>query len=221
MKNEDYQRKFQVKNKLKFDSGNSTYFGDKNSELFFRLTKKHIKDPVLDVGAGTGALIKTLQKKGFKNVKGTDLYPKVDFVKKGLITDIKFKKETFNTVLSTEVIEHLTDEQIDKGLEEINRVLMKQGKFIFSVPFNENLELNTYTCPHCSGRFHKVRHLQSFDKNRIKHLLENKGFRIVSTKVYALGAMSKLPLGRYLNWFFKRLDYKPVSKTMITVCEKK
>jgi ubiquinone/menaquinone biosynthesis C-methylase UbiE len=220
MDNEQYQLTFQERNKKLYVKHLLNYKGDKTSLVLFDLSKKYLKEPILDIGAGTGALIKTLKSKGYKESCGVDLYPKVDFVKKGTITNIPENDNSFNTVFCTEVIEHLTNEQIDKGLKEVNRVIRKKGFFILTTPFNENLELNSYVCPHCNKKFHKVGHLQSFNKKRIKDLLEKKGFDVISIKVYALGAMSKLPLGRYFNWLFLRMKYEFIGKTMVIICRK-
>jgi ubiquinone/menaquinone biosynthesis C-methylase UbiE len=192
--------------------------GDFVSRVLIKLTKKYIESQILDIGAGSGALINELKSKNY-NAAGIDLFPRSNEIQKGSITNLEFKDDGFNTIFCTEVIEHLTDKQIDKGLVEVKRVLRKDGYFIVTVPFGENLEMNTYTCPECGHRFHKVGHLQSFNKGRIKNLLEEHGFEIVFMKVYALGAMSKLPLGRYFNFLFKRLDYESIGKTLVVVAK--
>ena len=194
------------------------YQGDVVSSTIVKLTQHYLKSPILDIGAGSGALINELKIKKYK-AKGIDLVPRSNEIQKGSITNLEFKDDEINTIFCTEVIEHLTDKQIDKGLVEVKRVLRKDGCFIVTVPFDENLEMNTYTCPECGHRFHKVGHLQSFDGRRIKNLLEEHGFEIVFMKVYALGAMSKLPLGRCFNFLFKRLDYASISKTLVVVAK--
>jgi len=222
--NEKYQKNIEVFHKKKFLSKNykHQYQGDKVSLLLFSLIKRHtkLKSKILDVGAGTGALVKLLRDKGYKNANGIDLYPKVNFIKEGKITSLNFSDAYYNTVFCTEVLEHLTTNQIEKGLREIRRVLKTEGNFIVTVPYNENLEKNSFVCPKCGHRFHRVGHLQSFNKKRIGSLLKNHGFKIIFMKVYALGAMAKLPLGRYLNFLFKRLEYDSISKTLVIVAKK-
>ena len=210
MDNEKYQKIV-----VEFNYGEK-YQGDIVSHLIVKLTQKYIESPILDVGAGSGALTNVLKNRKY-NAIGIDLYPKGEDIKKGSITNLKFKDKTFNTVFCTEVIEHLTDKQIDKGLNEVKRVLKKGGHFIVSVPYNENLENNSFVCPKCGHKFHKVGHLQSFDEERMKNLLEKHDFKIVFMKIYALGAMSKLPFGRYFNFLFRKLDYEFISKTLVVV----
>lgn len=53
---------------------------------------------------------------------------------------LSFFSMSFDVVTSTEVFEHVADD--DKGFKEIYRVLKPQGKFIFTVPL-EDLEADT------------------------------------------------------------------------------
>ena len=111
MNNESYQEKM-----VKFNFS-GTYQGDVVSSLIIKLVQKYLKSPILDIGAGSGALINELKNKDYKTT-GIDLFPRGKDIKKGGITNLEFKDNEFNTIFCTEVIEHLTDEQIDKGLSE-------------------------------------------------------------------------------------------------------
>lgn len=220
MNNEQYQENLEKSSKQKHDSIGHKYFSDKVSPIIFKLTKKFIKEPVLDIGAGTGALIITLKKMGVKTVEGIDLYPKADFITKGVITNLPFKSNKFKTIFCTELLEHLTNEQITQGLNEIYRVLEKNGTFIITVPNNELLEKKTFICPNCGHHFHHVGHLQSFTKQRLITILEDRGLKIIKAKEYALGAMAKLPLGIYFNWLFKKTKFDFLSKSLMIICKK-
>lgn len=196
-----------------------SYQAEANSKIFVPLVKKYIKDSILDVGAGDGSLLKHLKKSGYKSLEGIELEPKNSFVTKGTVTDIPFNENQFNTVVSTEVFEHLELEQINAGLDEIKRVL-KDGRYlILTVPYNENLNDNSVCCPDCGGEFHRYGHLQSFDETRLSDIIKAKGFEPVSIKTYALGAMAKLPLGAYFNFLFKKLKYKSIAITMVIVAK--
>ncbi len=50
----------------------------------------------------------------------------------GDIGDMPYKKDTFDCVICTEVLEHLVEER--KAIEELIRVLKKNGKLIITVP---------------------------------------------------------------------------------------
>lgn len=195
------------------------YQAQKNAGLLIRIVKRFIHGPILDIGAADGSLIKTLQKKGFANVKGIDIVPKSSIIETGDITNIPYPDSSFQTIFCTEVIEHLDSAQIEKGLKEIQRVLKKDGCLIFTVPNREKRTTNAVVCPKCSHEFHRYGHVQYFDEESVKSILTD--YEILFQKIYALGAMSVLPLGRYFNWLFKRLNYESVPKTLVIIVRAK
>lgn len=108
-------------------------------------TKGPEKIKVLDAGCGDGALSYFIAKKGF-NVSGVDLSHEaiesgdritkskglsINF-KQGSVYEIPFKENTFDVVVSSEVIEHL--EQVDLFLEELRRVVIPGGIIIITTP---------------------------------------------------------------------------------------
>ena len=60
---------------------------------------------------------------------------------------------------------------------------------------------------------------QSFDEKRITELLRNHSFQVSFLKIYALGAMVKVPLGRLLHFILKRLQFEFVGKTIVVVAQ--
>jgi SAM-dependent methyltransferase len=211
-RNEDYQRKIFVAHCEK----EGTFKGEEVASIVLRIVKKYITGKVLDVGAGSGALIKLLKKRGL-SAKGIDLYSASEDVLEGTITNLPFTNECFNTIFCCDVIEHLNKEQLSKGLREIFRVLKKDGHFILTTPYNENIELQEVSCPKCGHKFHRYGHLQSFDEVRLREICKAHGFIIRLMRIYALGGMEKLPLGRFFNFILKRLDFEFVEKTIIGV----
>jgi ubiquinone/menaquinone biosynthesis C-methylase UbiE len=212
---EDYQRTIFSAHAKK----HGVFQGDEVSTILMRIVKPYIVDDILDIGAGSGALIRSLKNRGLC-AKGVDLYSASDDVKLGAITDLPFLDECFNTAFCCDVIEHLADEQIDMGLKETARVLKKTGHLIITTPYNEDLKLNSCVCPKCGHQFHRYGHLQSFDKKRIADLLSKYGFKICFLKIYALGAMVKIPFGKYIHFVFKKLQFEFVEKTIVVVAQK-
>lgn len=96
---------------------------------------------ILDVGCGEGFTLERLRKEKIgKKLVGVDfldraikigkeVHPKLD-LKKGSIYDLKFKDNSFDLVICSEVLEHLDDPE--KGLEELVRVANKY--LVISVP---------------------------------------------------------------------------------------
>lgn len=153
------------------------FFGDIIAKEVVRLSRKYIGKKVFDVGAGSGALINLIP-----NAIGIDIAPKNPAINKGSIERIDFSAETFDTIFATEILEHLDNQTLEKGLCEINRTLKKKGFLVVTVPFKENLQQEFVSCPKCQARFHRWGHKQVFDEQRIKSLLEVH-FKLVSIKV--------------------------------------
>ena len=221
--NEAYQKKLEECSKQKFTdpSCSFTYFGDTVSKLITGMNKKYLVDPIVDVGAGTGAMVALLRRTGHRDAVGIDLCPKTDLVQEGLITDLKFPDGSFMTAICTEVLEHLSTEQLRAGLSETFRVLRPGGHLIVTVPFNELLEKNSITCPNCCHHFHRVGHLQSFDKDRMSTLLRESGFSLKKIGVFPFSIMSSLPGSRYYWRLFMRFDKRiGLNKTMLAVARK-
>ncbi|MFN8257023.1 MAG: class I SAM-dependent methyltransferase [Bacteroidales bacterium] len=116
---------------------------------------------------------------------------------------IPFGNEVFDSVFSSEVFEHIFE--LDNSLDEISRVLKKNGKLLISLPF----AWNEHEIPNDFARY------TSFG---IIYLLEKHGFKVASiTKaghfaevvaqfvplyIYELIATKKKFLNLFLNLFF-------------------
>jgi len=87
---------------------------------------------ILDVGCGEGFTLERLRKaKIGKHLEGVDyLDLAIKLGKKGSIYDLKYKANSFDVVICSEVLEHVEDPQ--KGLEELVRVSKKY--VVLSVP---------------------------------------------------------------------------------------
>lgn len=188
------------------------FLGDKLVGLILKLSKKYIKGKVLDIGAGSGALIKKIP-----NAVGIDVIPG-RYVIEGDIINLKFDDNFFDTVFCTEVIEHLNNEDIEKGINEIYRVLKSGGNLILTTPYNENLKNGELICPKCNFKFHLWQHLQSFDIKKVKEIL--KDFEIINIKTKAFSFYTMNSKLYFLEPLVKRL-YKDISKTLFVVAKKK
>lgn len=133
---------------------------------------------VLNIGVGTGRLEEMLVRKGI------DVYtldPSETSIKRirhliglgeekakvGYAQAIPFPDASFDFVVMSEVLEHLSDEVLSTALLEVHRVLKEHGYFIGTVPADENLRESLVVCPSCGSRFHRWGHVQSFSAQRL------------------------------------------------------
>lgn len=85
--------------------------------------------------------------------------------------EIPFPADTFDTVVMTEVLEHLESSVRDSTLVEVRRVLRPKGRLIGTVPARERLQESEVVCPNCDHHFHRWGHQESFDVESLKALL--------------------------------------------------
>jgi SAM-dependent methyltransferase len=124
---------------------------------------------LLNIGAGNGFLELEARRRGF-NVVSVDPDEKTCMrlvsagidARVGLIEKIPADACTFDSVVATEVLEHLSPVSLRAGLHEIDRVLKPHGRFVGTVPYREKLEENLVVCPDCQKVFHRWGHQQSF-----------------------------------------------------------
>ena len=98
-------------------------------------------ESILDVGCGEGFTLEMLRKKGIgKKLEGVDFldraiklgkkeHPKL-ILKQGDIYDLKYKDNSFDLVICSEVLEHVDDPE--RAIQELVRVTKKYC--LFSVP---------------------------------------------------------------------------------------
>lgn len=175
------------------------YAGDVSSPEIVRLSKKYIGNKVLDVGAGSGALIDLIP-----DAVGLDLVPKHPRVIKGDILNLPFSDESFDTIFATEILEHLDDGTLEKGLNEVYRVLQRGGHLIITVPYNEDLRQNMVVCPKCGAKFHRVGHMQVFDEKRVTKILRKKGFEILKIDILPIGFIASHRILKYFRYFLEK-----------------
>jgi len=111
----------------------------------------------LDVGCGSGYSMQKAQKKLNCTVFGIDPDPyshgvgrfgsnfliSVDNIKPGIAENIPYSDDFFDTVYSSHVLEHVGD--IQKSLQEMKRVVKKDGVIIIGVPTSTMAWINWFS----------------------------------------------------------------------------
>ncbi len=105
-------------------------------------------------------------------------------------TELKFEDGVFDTVFSTQVIEHVDDHR--KMLAETNRVLKLNGKAIFTIPFSWELHEEPYD-------------FFRFSKYGIEYLFKKYGFEIV--QMQSNGGKWAAIFQLFLNTLFSARKY--------------
>lgn len=102
----------------------------------------------------------------------------------GTVTKMQFANASFDIIVASEVLEHLTSDELVVALKEVKRTLAPNGRFIGTVPFNEKLSDNRAICPNCSHHFHRWGHHASFTPASLKEILEPLGRTRVLTRAF-------------------------------------
>ncbi len=161
----------------------------KNKEVVERVEGEYI----LDVGCGSGTIVKRLLKKGKKTI-GIDIGKKfVDFCKSKYKSAVfceadaqflPFSNKCFDTIVCSEVIEHL--ENPEKALKEFNRVLRPRGKLILTTPNISFLWAFVEAIwTRIRRKMLETRH-KSFTRRRLRFLLDRSGFNILHNDLFML-----------------------------------
>lgn len=115
-------------------------------QYILKYSKKLIKGNFIDIGCASGRQVFKLSSK-VKNATGVDISK--EYIKHAKITakerniknckflvskveNLPFKKNTFDFMLCSEVLEHVED--LEKSFKELSRVLKKDGYAILTVP---------------------------------------------------------------------------------------
>jgi SAM-dependent methyltransferase len=144
-----------------------------------RHVRRHVGGPsrarVLNIGIGSGALERRLKAQGW-TVSALD--PSAAAVHAlqavgidahvGYAQAMPFADASFDGVIASEVLEHLTPQLREAVLPEVRRVMRPGGWFMGSVPYREVLSEGEVICPDCGKVFHRWGHVSSFDSPSLR-----------------------------------------------------
>lgn len=146
---------------------------------------------ILDAGCGEGFSLNKLKENNIgKKLEGLEysktainlgekVFPQIN-IKRGSVYDIPYKRDSFDIVVCTEVLEHLEDTK--KALSEIMRVSRKYA--IFSVPNEPFFMLSNLLRGKNLKRFgNDEGHLNHWTIYSFQKLLNKNGFKIKKLKL--------------------------------------
>lgn len=152
------------------------------------------KGTVMDLGLGDGYLLQEFHRRGL-TVTGLDIADvniqklrekmssEINLVV-GNICQMPFAQDTYDGITASEILEHMSNEELDKAIQEIHRVLKPNGIGIVTVPAEEVLEESMFYCPDCGKQFHRFGHKQTFTRERLEKLFGSYGFSSVRVEKF-------------------------------------
>lgn len=178
-------------------------FQQSATRLKFLANKIPAGSRVLDIGVGSGVF------ESFAIQRGMDIhcldpsersiqalrtrYGLGEKARVGYSQSIPFEDNSFDWIVVSEVLEHLTDDVLASTLTEVHRVLAPGGRLLGSVPSREVLGGQQVVCPCCAVPFHRWGHMQSFTPERMHGLLS------ANLVVERMGERPFISF-RHLNW---------------------
>lgn len=158
--------------------------GDKvRIETTISLIPKEVKS-IVDIGCGNGVFLNLLDQKkvdllGVDRSKEAIKHVRCKSIV-GEITSIPLENSSYDCVTCLQVLEHIPVPYYDKAIAELSRASKKY--IIVSVPFEEDLESNFSSCPHCKSKFNNDLHVRSYDRETVEQLFRKQGFKCIELK---------------------------------------
>ncbi|TRX71723.1 class I SAM-dependent methyltransferase [Carboxylicivirga sp. M1479] len=174
---------------------------------------------ILDIGCGNGIITNELSK-SFKTT-GADMSdaalkqvncPTINCSSES----IPVESESFDMVFSSQLLEHLNNEQLEASVKEFKRIASRY--ILITVPHKEFLKFCETKCPKCNAVFNTNGHYQSFDLLRIKELFSD-DFELIK---HSLGGSLHQQYNPFLMDIRQNLGnryYNPVKYTMCPNCK--
>lgn len=172
---------------------------------------------VLDLGAGYCNFINNIKA---KEKHALDIFDIRKYANRDVIVHISssskikdIKSEYFDVIFASNFFEHLKKKEIYSSLEEVKRILKKNGKLIIIQP-NFKYCYKTY--------FDDYTHKTIFTDTSMCNILETFSFKIEKNipKFLPFSLKLKLPKIKFLIDLYLLLPVKPFAKQMLIIAKK-
>lgn len=110
-----------------------------------------------------------------------------------------FSDDSIDVVISVEVVEHLDDQQLERMLKDIYRVLKPCGRVIITTPNNEDLGENKTIYPECGCIFNRWQYVRTWSAQSLEKCLSESGFKTKLIKTTFFQSSSASIVGNALN----------------------
>jgi len=150
------------------------------------IIKKNKKNSVLEIGPGTGRMLKIFNSLGC-NTTAVELSPKmIEYAKKkapntlfieGNILNVNFQNNSFDVIFMGAVIHNFPKEAADKLLKLIYNWIKKDGRILIYTTIHDKSEEGLYEKEDYSGNI--IRYRKKFTDEELKKMLIDNGYSIV------------------------------------------
>lgn len=129
------------------------------------------------------------------------------------VTDIEFEENTFDIVFSSNLFEHLREEELDSLIQKISKILKIKGKLIIIQP-NYYYAYKEY--------WDDFTHRKAFSHVSLSDFLVSKGFKInrLEKKFLPYSFKSIFPKSYFLTKLYLLSFWHPFAKQMLIIAEK-
>jgi 2-polyprenyl-6-hydroxyphenyl methylase/3-demethylubiquinone-9 3-methyltransferase len=161
------------------------------------------KGKLLDIGCAGGTFTNELSRNTDAKITAIDIspqaieyarerYPHIDFQVHDASFNLPFADHSFDTVTMLETLEHVLNPV--EILQDIKRVLKPKGEIIVLVPsenwyFQLGWAIWTKLPLGLGGNSWEEVHVQRFDGDKLRHLMEFIGYEVIEEKRPALGLL--------------------------------
>lgn len=179
-------------------------------ETGINILNKENNIALLDLGCGRGWLSNLLSAygkvTGIEPVKpviehARKIFPKLEFLVGTSQTILETRSNSFDFVVSSEVIEHIPNEQKEVFINDIVKLLKKDGFLILTTPRKEaQLEWNKYTSTDQPIE-------EWISESELETLVTKKHFKVIALKRIPLIPKLNFPeIDVYQLWLFQKIN---------------
>ncbi len=173
---------------------------------------------IIDVGCGNGVICNSLASK--YDVTGIDVSETalVSVTTTKILcsaTNIPVADNSFDLAFSSEMLEHLSDDDLTLAINEMKRIAKKY--ILVSVPNEELLKQTMVKCKACNSIYHAYGHLHSFSITKLASYFPGMNIE----KVLRFGPINKdyNPLLLWIKNNFAGQYFHPVAPVLCPQCE--